>query len=79
MKAIKTYSDIVGYVGTALILGLYLLLATATITLPQYLALSLVSSALMTIHAVERRSRPVVFLNAAWFVISIVGLIRAGL
>lgn len=79
MAAIKTYSDPIGYIGTALIIVSYLALAAQFIGPVTYFWLGLISSLMMLAHGIERRSRPTVLLNAAWFAISAAGLIRATL
>ena len=79
MAVVKTYSDLIGYVGTAIIILSYLVLAAQFVGPATYFGLGLISSLLMLAHGLERRSRPMVLLNAAWFAISVVGLIRAAL
>lgn len=79
MAAIRTYSDTLGYTGTALILASYLALATQFVGPATYFGLGLISSLMMLAHGLERQSRPTVLLNGAWFILSVTGLIRAAL
>lgn len=73
----KTYSDILGWTATTVLLLAYVLLAVGMIQATSwYFFANTLSGAFMAIHGWERRAWPVVGLNGAYAVISTVGLTR---
>lgn len=74
----KTLSNFAGWAGTFLILTSYLALALNAIPAGVvYYSIQVGTGVLMMFHGWERRSRPVITLNAVWALISAVGLIRS--
>ena len=77
MPVIKTWSEIIGHASMVLIVTIYIAFAFEFIGNALYVGLGMLTSAMMAFHAWERRTRPVMLLNGLWFIISLVGLIRA--
>ncbi len=69
---------IVGFAGTALVLGAYFLISTGRLQ-PQsygYQGMNLVGAVLLTIYAIVLAAWAVLALNVVWSVIAVAALIR---
>lgn len=72
----RPISDFIGYAAMVLILGTYALFTAGFIGKPLYVGTGMLTSVMMAFHAWERKSKPVLFMNAVWFTLSAVGLWR---
>lgn len=75
-RPIKTWSTVIGHVATVLILAAYIALSMGLIGRVSYVATGMLTSVMMGFHSWERKSYPVMLLNACWFTISAVGVWR---
>lgn len=78
MNAI-TVPDLVGYCGVACVVGTYLLsqIGRMDTTRPLYPAINGVGAALILVSLYFRPNPPSIVIELFWFLISIVGLVRA--
>ena len=75
-QPIKTWSTVIGHVAMVLILATYIAFSVGVIGKVPYVGIGMITSLMMGFHSWERKSYPVMTLNAAWFVISAVGVWR---
>lgn len=75
-RIIKTWSDVLGWVGMVSIICTYALFAWGYMPMWLFLSMSIVNSSIMAFHMWERLSRPAMVLNVIFVAISLVGLAR---
>lgn len=78
MESVLTLSDIVGYVGVALVVGTYFLSQVGKMdsTRTLYPALNAVGALLILYSLAHRPNPPSIVIEFFWLAISIVGLVR---
>jgi len=75
-RAIKTWSDIIGHAAMLIILGVYAAFTLGFIGYTWYVGLGMLTSVMMAFHSWERKSYPMMVLNAVWFMLSLAGVLR---